>query len=93
MMMTLAQGAAAGRESATLVAGLSRIAIGRSEVGLGRDARVTDIATSAAAPINVLPGNPAALKKALETGGKSLVTGLGNWPSRGRAPGWTEWTT
>lgn len=40
---------------------------------------VTDIVTSAAAPTNYLPTNPAALKRAFETGGASLVKGLGNW--------------
>jgi polyhydroxyalkanoate synthase len=34
------------------------------------------ILTSAAAPTNTLPGNPAAIKEALETGGGSLVRGV-----------------
>ncbi len=34
------------------------------------------ILTSAAAPTNVLLGNPAALKEAIETGGGSLITGM-----------------
>ncbi|MGQ0624382.1 MAG: PHA/PHB synthase family protein [Sporichthyaceae bacterium] len=35
----------------------------------------------AAAPTNVLPGNPAALKRAFDTGGKSLVRGARNMAS------------
>jgi polyhydroxyalkanoate synthase len=34
--------------------------------------------TSALAPTNTLAGNPAALKRALETGGRSVVRGLGH---------------
>ncbi|HEY4410824.1 MAG TPA: alpha/beta fold hydrolase [Acidimicrobiia bacterium] len=34
------------------------------------------VLTSALAPTNTLPGNPAALKRAIETGGGSLVNGL-----------------
>jgi len=37
------------------------------------------ILTSAAAPTNVLAGNPAAIKRVLETGGTSLVHGTRNW--------------
>lgn len=37
------------------------------------------ILTSAMAPTNFLAGNPAALKKALDTGGRSVVRGLGNF--------------
>jgi len=37
------------------------------------------ILTSAAAPTNLLVGNPTALKRVLDTGGKSLVRGFGNW--------------
>ncbi|MEP7159736.1 MAG: alpha/beta fold hydrolase [Dermatophilaceae bacterium] len=37
------------------------------------------IITSALAPTNFLSGNPAALKKVFETGGKSLVAGMKNW--------------
>lgn len=33
----------------------------------------------ALAPTNTLPGNPAALRKAFDTGGKSVVRGLRNW--------------
>jgi polyhydroxyalkanoate synthase len=40
---------------------------------------LTGIATSAAAPTNLLLGNPAALKRAFDTGGKSLIQGLSNW--------------
>lgn len=39
------------------------------------------IVTSAAAPTNTLIGNPAALKRAFDTNGKSLVRGIGNWVS------------
>jgi polyhydroxyalkanoate synthase subunit PhaC len=37
------------------------------------------ILTSALAPTNTVLGNPAALKKTLETGGANLVAGAGNW--------------
>jgi polyhydroxyalkanoate synthase len=37
-----------------------------------------NVLTSAASPTNVLPGNPAAMKRAFETGGRSVVRGLGN---------------
>jgi len=37
------------------------------------------ILTSAAAPTNFLAANPAALKRALDTGGSSLVRGTRNW--------------
>ena len=37
------------------------------------------ILTSAAAPTNFLAGNPAAVKRLLETGGTSLVRGTRNW--------------
>lgn len=40
-----------------------------------------DVATSALAPTNTLLGNPAAMKKAVETRGMSLVRGLGNFVS------------
>jgi polyhydroxyalkanoate synthase subunit PhaC len=42
---------------------------------------LTDIVTSAAAPTNVLAGNPAALKQALSTRGTSLAKGMSNWVS------------
>ena len=35
--------------------------------------------TSAASPTNTLPGNPAAVKRAFETAGGSLVRGVRNW--------------
>ena len=38
-----------------------------------------DVLTSAAAPTNTVFGNPAVLKRALDTGGASLVRGLGHW--------------
>ena len=37
------------------------------------------IVVSALAPTNTMLGNPAALKHAFDTGGRSLVRGLGNW--------------
>jgi polyhydroxyalkanoate synthase len=40
-----------------------------------------DVATSALAPTNTLLGNPAAIKKAVETKGMSLVRGVGNFVS------------
>jgi polyhydroxyalkanoate synthase len=53
---------------------------------LGKSDRPTDkarfllnIMSSAAAPTNTLAGNPAALKRAFETGGGSLRRGAGNW--------------
>jgi polyhydroxyalkanoate synthase len=39
---------------------------------------VTSLVTEALAPTNALPGNPAALKKAIQTRGSSVVTGLKN---------------
>jgi polyhydroxyalkanoate synthase len=39
---------------------------------------VASLLTEALAPTNFLPGNPAALKRALETGGASMIRGLGN---------------
>ncbi len=39
----------------------------------------TEIVVDALAPTNVLPGNPAALKRAFETGGTSLVRGARNF--------------
>src|SRR5262249_2434543 len=39
---------------------------------------VTSLVTDALAPTNALPGNPAAIKKAIETRGSSIVTGLKN---------------
>jgi polyhydroxyalkanoate synthase len=35
--------------------------------------------TSAVAPTNFLPGNPAAIKRTFETGGRNLARGLRNW--------------
>ncbi|WP_158592118.1 PHA/PHB synthase family protein [Pseudomonas cavernicola] len=40
---------------------------------------VLDVLTSAAAPTNCLLGNPAALAKAFDTGGASLLRGAKNW--------------
>lgn len=42
---------------------------------------VARVLTSALAPTNTLPGNPAAIKRAFETGGGSLVRGLRTWAS------------
>ena len=42
-------------------------------------ALAAEIATDALAPTNVLPGNPAALKRAFETGGRSLAHGARNF--------------
>ena len=39
----------------------------------------TEIVVDASAPTNVLPGNPAALKRAFETGGGSLLRGARNF--------------
>jgi polyhydroxyalkanoate synthase len=36
-------------------------------------------ARSALAPTNTLAGNPAAIRKAFDTGGKCVVDGLRNW--------------
>jgi polyhydroxyalkanoate synthase len=57
----------------------------------------TALLVDAAAPTNTLPGNPAALKRAFETGGQSLVRGArnllhdlrhnGGWPSQVDASG------
>ena len=40
---------------------------------------LSGIMTTAMSPTNTLLGNPAAIKKAYETGGKSLVKGARNW--------------
>lgn len=40
---------------------------------------VADVLTSALSPTNNLLGNPAALKRAFETGGGSVLSGLRNW--------------
>lgn len=40
---------------------------------------IADIVTGALAPTNLLPGNPAALKRAFETGGTSVVRGMRNF--------------
>ncbi|TCK21263.1 hypothetical protein [Pseudonocardia endophytica] len=40
---------------------------------------VADVLTSALSPTNSLFGNPAALKRAFETGGGSVLAGLRNW--------------
>jgi polyhydroxyalkanoate synthase len=51
--------------------------------GSGPDATklrlATEIVVDALAPTNVLPGNPAALKRAFETGGASLLRGAENF--------------
>ncbi|MBV7477515.1 hypothetical protein [Pseudomonas sp. PDM31] len=40
---------------------------------------VVDLCTSIAAPTNCLLGNPAALQKAFDSGGASLLRGTKNW--------------
>lgn len=40
---------------------------------------LADIAIGALAPVNLLPGNPAAVKRAVETGGMSMVWGMRNF--------------
>ena len=40
---------------------------------------VVNIVMSALAPTNFLPTNPAALKRAFDTGGRSLARGAGHW--------------
>ena len=42
---------------------------------------IINAVTSALAPTNSLIGNPAALKRAIESGGRSLARGLGHWLS------------
>jgi len=44
-----------------------------------------DIIVSAAAPTNTLPGNPAALRRAVDTSGRSLLRGIGNLAADARA--------
>lgn len=46
-----------------------------------------NVLTSAIAPTNLLLGNPAALKRAFETGGRSVLRGVGNFLSDVRANG------
>src|SRR5262245_50452690 len=52
--------------------------MGLSSADTARTHFVVSLLTEAIAPTNFLLGNPAALKKALETGGASLGRGLGN---------------
>jgi polyhydroxyalkanoate synthase len=62
-----------------------RLAQDLVEVGAGSGAGAkklrlaTEIVVDAMAPTNVLPGNPAALKRAFETGGASLLRGARNF--------------
>ncbi len=46
-----------------------------------------DVLTSALSPTNNLLGNPAALKRAFETGGSSVLSGLRNWAQDLRSNG------
>jgi polyhydroxyalkanoate synthase len=74
----LAQSYLAGcRAANNLVSGLEEKSWAHAETARF----LTTIATSAAAPTNVLAGNPAALKKAFDSGGTSLVRGMTNWLS------------
>ena len=52
--------------------------IGQDEIAQRRAQFVVSLLTEACAPTNTLLGNPAALKTALETGGRSLANGLRN---------------
>jgi polyhydroxyalkanoate synthase len=52
--------------------------IGPDEAAQRRAQFVMSLLTEATAPTNTLPGNPAALKAALESGGQSLANGLCN---------------
>jgi poly[(R)-3-hydroxyalkanoate] polymerase subunit PhaC len=60
--------------------GLKRLVskVGLDSTNTSRAHFVTSLLTEALAPTNFLPGNPEALKKALETGGESLICGLSN---------------
>jgi polyhydroxyalkanoate synthase len=44
-----------------------------------RSKYLAQLLTAASAPTNLLPGNPAALKRAFETGGRSVVKGMQNF--------------
>ena len=49
------------------------------EIDRDRARFVVQLYIDAMAPTNFLPGNPSALRKAYETGGRSLITGLSNF--------------
>src|SRR5262245_37705360 len=68
------QGYLAWRDS--LNAFVNRAGFGSTNTARARF--VVSLLTEAVAPTNFLPGNPAALKKMMETGGASLVRGLQN---------------
>jgi polyhydroxyalkanoate synthase len=51
----------------------------KSGKGSGKARFAATLLTSAAAPTNFLPGNPAAIKRTFETGGRNLARGLRNW--------------
>ena len=71
-----------------------------ADLGAGQESKAQFAAkflVDAISPTNILPGNPAAVKRAFETGGKSVVSGLrnmahdvrhnGGWPSQVDASG------
>src|SRR5439155_21659510 len=58
---------------------VAAVADGRSNARAGQARFAAGIVTSAAAPTNFLVSNPAALKRAFETGGMSLVRGARNF--------------
>jgi polyhydroxyalkanoate synthase len=76
------QGRAVAEKGAGLAVEAVRIGAGRSSVKDWRTAEqarfAVGIATSAVAPTNFLAGNPAALERAFETGGATLVRGVRN---------------
>ena len=59
-------------------AGRMADAVGTSWEGKARATYLANIMTASLAPTNFLPTNPAALKRAFETGGLSLVSGAQN---------------
>jgi polyhydroxyalkanoate synthase len=67
---------AAGRSLSRLVDDLE--SSGRDWHEIERARFAVNLLTSALAPTNTLPGNPAALKRAFDTTGRSLAAGAGN---------------
>ena len=55
---------------------------GRGDTRAEQARFAANILTSAAAPANFLASNPAAIKRAFDTGGTSLLRGLRNFVSR-----------
>jgi polyhydroxyalkanoate synthase len=53
--------------------------VARSGEDADRARFAVTLLTSAVAPTNFLPGNPAAIKKTFETGGRNLAHGFRNW--------------